>query len=689
MTPILPPFASAEQSASAERALQELNDQQQAIVRHKDGHALVIAGAGSGKTRVIVHRVAHLLSQGVPASAVMMLTFTNKSSREMLERARALLVPQGGGLAEENLLSRMLAGTFHSVANRFLRQHCDLLGYQHNYTILDAADARELARAAASDILGEHPPFANTVTFPKTDAMLDLFSKSFNRHLSLEAQLKEENPEWLDFREHLSAIREKFQARKKTNNCMDFDDLLDNWHKLLLQHGETLELCCRIRYLLVDEYQDTNHIQGEILSLLAKPHGNLMVVGDDAQSIYSWRGASFKNILHFPERFQAKIYTLEQNYRSTPEILELANHSIINNREQFEKHLRPSLKSGKLPTIIQAYDVHQEAEYVATQLRHYCDEEDIPFGQMGVLYRGHAQSAALQTILAQHNIPFVVRSGLKFFEQAHIKDALCFLRVLHNPLDEVAWLRLLRMLPGVGAVAAGKIYRVFAKQGQVSITPDNTELIKTIPKKAKLLWERLTQAFVAMQIAQPHPGEMLQQARKHFYDDLIAQRFDNPKERDADLAYLVDFAMGYSNLEKVLSQLALAQEVAEAEKNTNTPLQDSLVLSSVHQAKGLEWEVVFLIGLSDGKFPHIRCLEPLSKLEEERRVFYVALTRCRRELHLSSPLLSYTGGRAEITIPSRFLDELPNQLTHQVKLKLVEELHIQQRQQNNFTVQWD
>ena len=684
-----PSSKTAEKHCHPSRALADLNPQQQAIVQHKDGPALVIAGAGSGKTRVITHRVAHLLNQGVPASGLMMLTFTNKAAREMLQRARDLMTPAGGGLEEENPAARITGGTFHSTANRFLRMHADLLGYQRNYTILDGADARELVRAAAADKLGEKPAFASGVRFPKTDAMLDLFSRSFNRHISLEKQLREENSQWLEFEEDLHVIRQNYRERKKASNSMDFDDLLANWHQLLQSHGETLELARRIRYILVDEYQDTNYIQGEILSLLAKPHYNLMAVGDDAQSIYSWRGAAFENILHFPQRYQAKVYPLEQNYRSTPQILQLANHSIAHNRTQFEKQLRPSLSAGTLPAIIQAYDVHQEAEYLVNKLRSYL-AEDIPLSQIGVLYRGHAQSAALQTLLAQHHIPFVVRSGLKFFEQAHIKDALCFLKVLHNPLDEVAWLRLLRMLPGVGAVAAGRIYGVFVQQQAVRITPANQALQKAIPPKARSRWQQLASTFTALQHAHPHPGQMLQHALEYFYTDLLTERFDNPRERESDLSYLVDFAMGYPDLEHLLSQLALSQEVAEAQKDRHlSEPEDSLVLSSVHQAKGLEWDVVFIIGLADGKFPHVRCLEPESKLEEERRVFYVALTRCRRHLHLSVPLMSYTGGRADISRPSRFLAELPPELSHKITLELVQQLSQQLPQQDDFVVEYE
>ncbi|MEE8396924.1 MAG: ATP-dependent helicase, partial [bacterium] len=638
-----------------------LNPQQLKIVDHLDGPALVIAGAGSGKTRVITHRVAKLIEKGVPPSAIMMVTFTNKAAEEMLHRAQAFL-PKAGQAKQ------IVSGTFHSIANRFLRRYAAQVGFQNNFSILDQTDSQDLIRAAIAESIPKQER-----KFPKAAVVQSAISTAFNRNLSLAEQLEREAPWLLDVREELELIAKTYIAKKKANNAMDFDDLLAHWHALLTAHPEN-ELARSIRYLMVDEYQDTNLIQAEILELLARDHGNLMVVGDDAQSIYGWRGANFANILTFTERMGGAAYRLEENYRSSPDILELANSSINHNASQFVKKLYTSKPDLHKPRAQFLFDQYEEAEQVTDQILAFADQ-DIPLREMGVLYRNHMQSATLQLRLTERGIPFMVRSGIKFFEQAHIKDVVAFLKVVFNPLDEIAWMRVLKMLPGIGNTTAQRIFRIFLDQKAVRLSPANLELVKAVPAKAREGWRALTETFKQIVADGITPSEMIDRVRAGFYRETLYANFDNATDRDADLSYLADFARKYRSLERFLAQLALVgSTVIRDYDEEQGGDEDYLTLTTIHQAKGLEWEVVFLIGLAEGQLPHARCLEPPERLEEERRLFYVAVTRCRRHLELSVPLVTMRNGMSESCRPSRFVEELPKEVVEIVKAAGTENL---------------
>jgi len=655
--------------------MSDLNPHQQTIVEHLDGPALVIAGAGSGKTRVITHRVAHLIAKGVPPGAILMVTFTNKAAAEMVQRVEALV-------GDSKMTGRLISGTFHSVANRFLRRYASVVGYGNNFSILDDADSRDMVKAviAETEIKGERK-------FPAAAVVQNLISGAFNRHMPLEAYLHTDYPWLTDFEPELLAIAEGYRVKKRNNNAMDFDDLLANWHKLLELRPD-IELARQIRYILVDEYQDTNRVQAEILELLAREHRNLMVVGDDAQSIYGWRGADFRNILDFPERFGSVVYKLEENYRSTPNILDFANASINYNTAQFTKNLRSIKPALVPPTVHHVYDQYEEADAVVEALLGYYDQ-DIPLSHMGVLYRSHAQSATLQMRLSERGIPFVVRSGIKFFEQAHIKDVIAFLKVVFNPLDEMAWLRVLKLLPGVGNKTAQRIIAVFQDQRAVRLSPENDALVKLIPKKASTHWAELAATFKAMLAEGLGPAEMIETVRHGAYRDSLYASFDNPTERDGELAYLAEFASRYRSLERFLAQLALVgSTVLRDHEEEQADEEDHLTLTTIHQAKGLEWDVVFILGLADGKFPHARSLEPVEKLEEERRLFYVAATRSMRYLELYVPLVTLTNGAPEICRPSRFVEELPAHVVAVEKASRVEELQPYLGTRASLSVEW-
>ena len=641
-------------------SIASLNPVQRKIVEHKTGPAIVIAGAGSGKTRVITHRVAQLIHSGIPASSILLLTFTNKAANEMAQRV---------GLALKNSTEqqKIIHGTFHSVGSRFLRRNAKLLNYNNNFSILDSSDSRDLIKASLAETVGKPGKY-----FPKAAVLQNMFSLAFNRFCTqkmildkpyhkrsfhIEQLISADFPNFEENTETILNILAAYRHKKKRGQVMDFDDLLENWLELLLRHGEGLPLCRQIQYILVDEYQDTNQVQANILYRLSRPHKNLMVVGDDAQSIYSWRGADFGNMLEFPEHYQAVTYNMEENYRSSPEILDAANRSINYNTRQFEKNLFSSLAEGEKPLVHHVWASQDEAELVLEKILSFRDE-DISLNEMSVLYRNHVQSAALQVVLTHAGIPFVVHSGVKFFEQAHIKDVTAFLKVLFNPLDEIAWMRLLRLLPGIGNTTANRIFRVFHSQQAVRLTKDNVQLQKLIPKKALESWNVLLEIFQQMLEESVTPSHMIGLLYKSYYREVLFSSFENAPQRETDIRYLEEFAGNYNKLEAFLNELSLVGSSIitdhEAEQQDN---QDTLTLTTIHQAKGLEWKVVFIIGLTEGLFPHQRSLGTEEQIEEERRLFYVAMTRAKRHLLITAPVVSsgYSGG---ISKRSRFINEL-------------------------------
>ena len=644
-------------------SIESLNPIQRKIVEHKTGAALVIAGAGSGKTRVITHRVAHLIHSGIPASSILLLTFTNKAANEMAQRV-------GVALDDSTEQQKIIHGTFHSVGSRFLRRNAKLLNYKNNFSILDSSDSRDLIKASMAETIGKPGKY-----FPKAAVLQNIFSLAFNRfctqkmildnayherNFQLEQLLFADYPHFSENTETILKVLSTYRKKKKRGQVMDFDDLLENWLELLLRHGEGIPLCRQIQYILVDEYQDTNQVQANILYRLSSPHKNIMAVGDDAQSIYSWRGADFGNMLEFPERYQAETYYMEENYRSTPEILEAANQSINYNTRQFKKNLFSSLEGGEKPHVHQVWAAQDEAELVLGNILSFRDQE-IPLNEMSVLYRNHVQSAALQVVLTHAGIPFVIHSGVKFFEQAHIKDVTAFLKVLFNPLDEISWMRLLRLLPGIGNTTAHKIFSVFQSQQAVRLTKENVELQKFIPAKAHESWNLLLEIFQQMLVEDVTPAHMISILYKNFYQDVMFNSFENASQRETDIRYLVEFAGNYKKLDAFLNELSLVGSSIitehEAEQQGD---EDTLTLTTIHQAKGLEWDLVFVIGLTEGLFPHQRSLGTEEQIEEERRLFYVAMTRAKRHLLITAPVVSsgYSGGMSQ---RSRFINELPEE----------------------------
>jgi len=634
----------------------ELNEQQHAAVTAPPGPALVIAGAGSGKTRALVYRVAFLLEQGIPPEAVLLLTFTNKAAKEMMQRVTQLLGGEQSGL---------WGGTFHSIGARILRRNARTLGYEPDFSILDREDAKDLLQACLSDMKID----LKAAHFPKPDVLAEIFSLATNKDQTVEAVLKEQFDYFLAQTPQITQVQERYQDRKKTANAMDFDDLLALWLRLLREYTEAREeQQRRFQFLLVDEYQDTNKIQGALLDLLAAKHHNIMVVGDDSQSIYSWRGAHFQNILKFPERHpKAAVYRIETNYRSTPEILRLANAAIAANIQQFPKQLTPARPAGSKPVLVACGDGAVQAAFVAQRILEL-REEGRPLDKMAVLYRSHFHALELQLELTRRQIPFSITSGIRFFEQAHIKDIAAFMKFIVNPRDEAAFKRIVGLLPGVGAKSADKIWKFF--QAEYSLGAGLAGVLRkfasSVPKKTAKDWEQFTETIGQLENPEIRRSatSMIQLILEAGYEDYLQEQFPNYRARQEDIEQLASFALQFASVEEFLTQLAL-QTTVEAEASTpGRSDEEEVRLSTIHQAKGLEFDVVFIIMLCDGSFPAARAIENPEGEEEERRLFYVAITRARDELYLTYPMIRVTRGTwaEQEQQPSRFLQELPGEL---------------------------
>ncbi len=630
----------------------ELNEQQCAAVTAPPGPALVIAGAGSGKTRTLTYRVAYLIENGVAPANILLLTFTNKAAREMMDRVAALI---------PNDLSTLWGGTFHSIGNRILRRHAVAAGFAPGFSIMDREDQKDLMDSVITT-LGVDP---KDKRFPKGDVLADVFSFSLNTGKSIDDVLVEKYPHFLEFSEQIAGAQKKYEARKKQANSMDFDDLLEKTLLLLQKDAEVAAFHQqKFQFILVDEYQDTNRIQADFIDLLGAKHRNVMVVGDDAQSIYSWRGANFKNILDFPKRYpSAKVYRIETNYRSVPEILEVANHAIAANVNQFKKELVAHREAAPMkPGIIPLGDSAQQAQFIAQRILDL-REEGIDLNEIAVLYRAHYHSMEVQMELTRHGIPFSITSGLRFFEQAHVKDVAAFLKFVCNPRDEVAFKRMVRLLPGIGAISAEALWKIVSNDlsGKTEASFRDILLPLKVPSKSEKAWKQLAHTLEEIAPAgKPHPpSEMIASVLEAVYDDYARANFPNYDQRREDLQTLANFAKQYEQAAEFLDQLALLTSLDHEVTAANQD-DEMVTLSSVHQAKGLEWKAVFVIWMTDGMFPSSRSLESDDAIEEERRLFYVAVTRARDELYLTYPHMRLNAGYGEMMQrPSRFLAEIP------------------------------
>jgi DNA helicase-2/ATP-dependent DNA helicase PcrA len=635
----------------------DLNQEQLAVATAPGGPTLVVAGAGSGKTRALTYRLAWLVHHGVDPGRIMLVTFTNRAAREMLSRVEVLV---------KQKTRDIWGGTFHHIANRILRMYGKQLDISPDFTILDREDAKDLL---ASCIEGAGVDIRQR-RFPQKNVLAAISSFLQNTLEPLEAVISKRFPMFIQELDGIEKVLILYIAKKRERQFLDFDDLLSAWLRLMTDYADVREvLAGQFLHILVDEYQDTNAIQGAIVDLLASKHRNLTVVGDDSQSIYSFRGANFENIITFKQRYpDAREYKLETNYRSVPEILTLANTSIAQNTRRLPKNLKAIRASGLKPAIVTCQDHFTQSRFIAEYVLHLLDQGR-NLNDIAVLYRSHWHSLEIQLEFQRRNIPFHIRGGLRFFEQAHMKDVLCYLRVLQNPRDELAWLRLLKMLPRVGNAISRRVWQHISSAADPFNEVLGGETASLLPTSAQPFFEEF--ASMLKEAGElDSPGEVIDLVLKRSYDDYLVSHYDNAAMRREDIRALANFAGQYKNVEAFLADVALAGEFS-GENCVEGPVeQEFVILSTIHQAKGLEWPVVFIPWLADGRFPTDMAMNSGEDLEEERRVFHVAVTRARDELYLAVPqIYRNRGGNMIMMKPSRFLTELAKDLTEPLELE--------------------
>lgn len=633
----------------------ELNPEQLQVVTSRGGPTLVLAGPGSGKTRTLTYRVAYLLENGADPRRILLVTFTVKAARQMLERVERIV----GGRPEN-----LWGGTFHHIGNLLLRRNAELIRRTPAFGILDQEDSKDLIAACVADL---KVPLTQT-RLPQAGVLETLFSLSANTLRPLETLVPEAAPQFSAQVPFVRQVSESYKKRKERGNLLDYDDLLTLWLEVLKNHpsiGQSYGE--QFQYILIDEYQDTNRLQFEIIRAMTGPHRNLLVVGDDAQSIYAFRGAEVTNLLQFPDVFPGtSIFRLETNYRSTPEILNLANASIQMNSRQFPKKLKSVQEPGSLPAVVPLVDMKQQAAFIAQRVLEL-RAEGTPLQEIGVLFRARFQAAEMELELAKRNIPYVVRGGVRFFEQAHVKDLLAHLRILTNPRDEMAWERVLRLQEGIGPATARRIWEV------LSAAPDplkkargaGEEAGESLPARSAAAWGKLRKTL--QELCDPQksdsPAEALAAVIQSGYLSHLETHFEDARDRKEDLEQLINLASGYTSILKFIEDLTLREPFkGESVKGWENP-DEFLALSTIHQAKGLEWTCVFLIGLTEGQFPHPKSFQDPAEMEEERRLFYVAATRAKKELYLTYPLTRYSYDKGQVLMrPSQFIQELPEDL---------------------------
>ncbi len=635
----------------------ELNNEQLAAVTAPDGPLLVLAAAGTGKTRTLVYRVAYLAGRDISPERILLLTFTNRAAKEMLDRAHILV---GAGI------SGVWGGTFHHMSNRILRRHAPLVGYKRDFTILDRDDSKTLVSGCVKD-LG-----LSGKEFPKPDILLGLFGSAVNTRTSVrkivEARFRDGDVD----PENVERVHVRYEEGKQKLGAMDFDDLLVNCLKLFNQNPEVLgSYQAQFKHVLVDEYQDTNPIQAELVDMVAALNRNVLVVGDDFQSIYSWRGADFRNIMSFPQRYSdARIYKLETNYRSVPEILEVANACIAGNPQQYQKTLRATRSAHRKPLVLRMRDGGEQARCVVEQIRNLC-RSGCRMSEIAVLYRAHFHAMELQMELARERIPYVITSGVRFFEQAHIKDVCCLLRLLENPSDKMAFTRLVGFFPGVGPRTAEKIWTGLGERFDATEPVQRMKLKSMLKVSSKDVWMGIEPILAAYrdEHLDEDGGEVIFRFVEAFYGRHAANVFDDSDRRLDDIRELILYTSRFEKVQDFLSDIALLTNLDAESENITAADGDFVRLSTVHQAKGLEWPAVIVLWMSEGMFPSARSMEESSEGEaEERRLFYVAVTRAKDELCLCVPELRRTrDGGVMYYQPSRFIGEIPRGMIKDIR----------------------
>ena len=620
-----------------------LNMAQLEAVTFDRGPLLVIAGAGSGKTRTLTYRVARLVEDGVSPKAILLLSFTRKASQEMLSRASQLL---------DDRCREVSGGTFHSFANGVLHRYAGALGFSQGFSIIDRGDSEDLIGIIRKE-LSSAEDFRQ---LPRKSTLASIFSRSVNKGLPLDEVIYEEYPHFGGQHELIAKIWMTYGQRKREHHFFDYDDLLVFLHRLLSEHVDIRErLAATYEYILVDEYQDTNTIQAQIISLLAGSQRNVMVVGDDAQSIYAFRGANYKNIIAFPHQFPGThIIKLEENYRSVQPILDLSNALIATAAEKYSKCLFTRNEGGQLPILVATTGENTQSLYVIQEITRLM-EQKVPLSKIAVLFRAGFHSFDLELELSRASIPFVKFGGFKFTEASHIKDVLAHLRIFAAPRDRLSWNRVLLLAEKIGPRTAQRIYEAVAAENRGAAG------LLTAPLNIRnSALDQLKELIAAMQSA-PHSiagwGEMILK----YYIPALKAKYDDYPRRVRDIEQLLTIMERYERLDDFLSDMVLEPPTSSVGERlvADTRTEDRLTLSTIHSAKGLEWDSVFVIWALDGRFPSLHALDQPDALEEERRLMYVAVTRAQKRLHITYPVDTYDRTTQSVLYePSRFIEPL-------------------------------
>jgi DNA helicase-2/ATP-dependent DNA helicase PcrA len=631
----------------------ELNEAQYEAATTVEGPLLIVAGAGTGKTRTLVYRVAHLIDIGVDPRSILLLTFTRRAAEEMLRRASVLI---------DNRCSQVAGGTFHSFANLVLREFGRRINLLPSFTIMDRPDSEDAIQLLRTEMGLNN----KDKRFPRKQTVAEIFSMALNKQTTVPNLIERDYPHLYDSLEELLRLYERYVEYKETKTLLDYDDLLTKLKDLLANHEEVRRrLSERYQFIMVDEYQDTNYLQARIVRLLADGHDNVAVVGDDAQSIYSFRGANFRNIMDFPETFAGtRIIKLEENYRSTQPILNLTNEIIQRAHERYEKRLYTRKREGETPILVQAESEQMQSRFVCQKILEL-REEGVPLWDIAVLFRSSFHSFDLELELARHNIPFIKRGGFQFMETTHIKDLLAHLRILANPQDAISWNRVLLLLEGVGSQASQKITRWILQGNQAA------ERLRSFEAKSRIAQELKTLAQVLQVAAEAErPAEQTQYLMQYYLPILKRNHPEDHPKRFKDLEHFLGITERYRSLERLLSDMALEPpNDSVAGVLAVEPDEGPLVLSTIHSAKGLEWHSVFIIWALEGRFPSFYNINSEEELEEERRLLYVAATRAKENLFITYPIKIFDRGlRMVLSRPSQFIEGISEDLLEQMTL---------------------